>query len=75
MGNPYGKMSIFRLFELLVFIAKRIVFSFSNIVKDIFPAYIAKKTKSENWPFLEQNHGLTPLQKCQVFDYLNLLFL
>ena len=39
--NPFGKMSIFRLFELVVFIAQKGVFSFQNIVKDIFLAYIA----------------------------------
>ena len=38
-------MSIFRLFELLVFIAQKGVFSFQNIVKDIFLAYVARKTK------------------------------
>ena len=71
--NPFGKMSIFRLFQLLAFIALKTVFSFWNIVKEIFPAYIAKKTKFEKWPFLEQNHGLTLLEKCQVFDYLKFL--
>ena len=39
--NLFGKMSIFRLFELLVFIAQKVVFSLENIVKDIFLAYIA----------------------------------
>ena len=24
--------------------------------------------------FLDQNHGLTPLEKCQFFDFLNLFF-
>ena len=41
-----GKMSIFRLFELLVFIAQKGVFSFPNIVEDIFLPCIAKKNKS-----------------------------
>ena len=62
--NPLGKMSIFVLFELLVFIAQKGVFSFYNIVKDIFLAYIAVKKKLEKWPFLDQNQGLTPLEKC-----------
>ena len=39
--NPFTKMSIFRLFELLVFIPQKGIFSFQNIVKDIFLAYIA----------------------------------
>ena len=29
----------------------------------------------EKWPFLDQNHGLTPLQKSQFFDFLKFLFL
>ena len=39
--NPFGKMSIFRLFGLLVFKALKGVFQLQNIVKDIFLAYIA----------------------------------
>ena len=27
----------------------------------------------ERWPFLDQNHGLTPLEKCQFFYFLNFL--
>ena len=73
--NPFGKMSIFRLFELLVFIAQKGVFSFQNIVKNIFRAYIALKKKMEKWPIFDQNHGLTPLEKCQFFDCLNFLLL
>ena len=73
--NPFGKMSIFRFFELLVFIAQKGVYSFQNIVKDIFLAYIAKKKKLEKQPFLVQNHGLTPIEKCYLFAILNFLFL
>ena len=39
--NPLRKMSIFRLFELLVFIAQKSIFSFQNILKDISRVYIA----------------------------------
>ena len=67
--NPFGKMSIFRLFLLLDFIGQKSVFSLQNIVKDIFVAYM------EKWPFLDQNHGLTPLQICQFFDFMNFLVL
>ena len=73
--NPFAKMSIFLLFELLDFIAQKCVFSFQNNVKDIFLPYIAVKKWFEKQPFLDQNHGLTPLEKCQFFDFLNLLFL
>ena len=73
--NPFGKMSIFRLLELLVSIAQKGVFLFQNIIKHIFPSYIALKKKLENWSFFDQNQGLTPLEKCQFFDFLNFLFL
>ena len=29
----------------------------------------------EKWPVFHQNHGLTPLEKSQFFDFYNLLFL
>ena len=29
----------------------------------------------EKWPFLDENHGLTVLEKCQFFDFLKFLFL
>ena len=61
--NNFGKISIFRLFELLVFIAQKGDFSFQNIVKDILQAYTELKKKLEKWPFLDQKKGLTPLEK------------
>ena len=57
--NPYGKISIFRLSERVVFIGYKAVFLFWDIVKHIFLAYIAKKDM-EKGPFFDQNHGLTP---------------
>ena len=73
--KPLGKMSIFRLLELLVFIASKGIFSFQNNVKDILLAYIAKQKKLEKRPLLDQNHGFTPLKKCEFFDFLNVFFL
>ena len=29
----------------------------------------------QKWPFLDQNHGLNRLEKCQFFDSLNFMFL
>ena len=29
----------------------------------------------EKWPYWDQNHGLTSLEKCQYFDFCNFLFL
>ena len=73
--HSFGKLSLFRLFELFVFIAQKGDFSFYNFVKDIFLAYITFKKKQEKCPFLDQNYGLTALKKCQFFDFLNFLFL
>ena len=36
---------------------------------------IIKKKNLEKWQFLDQNHRLTRLEKCQLFDFLNFLFL
>ena len=74
--NPFGKMSIFGFFELLVFIAQKGVFSFQSVVKvHFFGLYCLKKKNLKKRPFLDQNHGLTPLEKCQFYDFLNFLFL
>ena len=73
--NPFGKMSIFRLFKLLVFIAEKCLFLVLEYLKRHFPGLYCLKKKLEKWLFLDQNHGLTPLEKCQFFDFLNLLFL
>ena len=73
--KPFGKMSIFRLFKLLVFIAQKGVFFFVLEYHRIhFPGLYCLKKKLEKWPFLDQNNGLTPLEKCYFFDFLNFLF-
>ena len=36
--------------------------------------FCLKKEKLEKWPFLDQNHGLAPLEKWQFFDFLNFFF-
>ena len=73
--NPFGKMSIFRLFELLVFIAQKGVFLFQNIVKDIFLAYIAQKKEFKKMAIFRPKPWVNPLEKCQFFDFLNFSFL
>ena len=73
--NFFGKMSIFRFLGLLVFITQKGVFLFLEYHNRHFPGLYCLKKKLEKWSFLEQNHGLTPLEKCQFFDFLNFLFL
>ena len=53
--NPFGKMSILRLFELRIW-----RFFVLEYRKPHFPGH---------------NHGLTPLEECQFFDFLNFWFL
>ena len=30
---------------------------------------LLKKKKEDNLPFLTKKHGLTPLEKCKIFDF------
>ena len=131
--NPFGKMSIFRLFKLLLFIAYKERFLVLEYYKRHLPClyclekkvgkmaifgpkpwvnpfgknnvnfstfwtsciyslerrffvleyhkghypglYWRKKKNWKNGHFLDQNHGLTPLEKCQFVDFLDWLFL
>ena len=73
--NQFGKMSIFRLFELLVFFSLQRISFVLEYHKIHFPGLYCVKKKLEKWPFLDQTHGLTRLEKCQFFDFLNFLFL
>ena len=125
--HPFGKMSIFRLFELFFYSLERRFFvreyrkthfpglhckkikvgkmaifgpkpwvwknvNFSTFWtfylyslkrrffvleyrKRHFPGLHCLKKKVGNMTILDQNHGLTPLEKCQFFDFLNFLIL
>ena len=74
--NHFGKMSTFRLFLNFFFYSLQRRFFVLEYVKRDFPGlYCLKKKKLEKWPCLDQNHGLTSLEKCQFLDFLNFLFL
>ena len=67
--NPFGKISFF------LFVQLRKAFFCSRISLNTFPqSILSKRKKLEKWPFSDQNHGLTPLEKCQFFEFLNFLF-
>ena len=72
--NHFGKMSIFRLFKRLVFIAYNGVFSFYNTVKERFLNYILQKKKLEWWPFLDQNHEVTLWKNVQFSTFSTSFF-
>ena len=65
--NPFGKMSIYRLFELLVFIAQKSVFSVQNIVKDIYLPYIALKKKVGKMAIFGLKLWVNPFGKMSIF--------
>ena len=73
--NPFGKISILRLFELLVFLSLERGLFVLEYRKRHFAGLYCQKKKLGKWPFLDKNHGLTALEKCQFFDFLNFLFL
>ena len=72
--TPLEKCQFFVFVNFTFLQPRKAFFSFQDIIKDIFLGYIAKKKKLEKWLFLDQNHGLTPLEKCQFFEFLNFMF-
>ena len=71
--NPFGQMSIFRLFELLVFLAKKGVFSFYNIIKYIFLVCIAYKIKVGKMAIFGPKPCVNPFGKMSIFLLFKLL--
>ena len=83
--NPFGRLSIFRLLKLFVFIAWKGVFSFYNYSTfrsfcfySLERRFFVLEYRKRHFPCpycLTRKVGLTPLEKCQFFDFLNFLFL
>ena len=71
--NPFGKISIFPLFQLFVFIAFKDGFSLQNIVKYIFLAYIALKTKDGKMAIFAPKPRVNPFGKMTIFQLFELL--
>ena len=67
--NAFGKMSIFRLFDFLVFYSLERRFFISEYRKRHFSGLYSLNKKLQKCLFLHQNHGLSPLEKCQIFDF------
>ena len=72
--TPLEKNQFFDFLNFLFFFPQKGVFLVQNIIDYIFLVYIAKNKKVKQWPFLDQNHGLTPLAKCDSFYFLNFSF-
>ena len=73
--TPLEKWQFLVFFNLL-FLQLRKAFFRSRISEKTFSwPVLHEKKEFHKWPFLYQNHGLTPLEKYQFFDFLNFLFL
>ena len=68
-----GKMSIFRLFELLVFLAQKGAFSFQNIIESIILVYIAEKKQAGKMAIFGPKPWFNPLGKILIFRLFELL--
>ena len=69
------KSKFFEFLNFLFFYCLQRRFFVLDYRQSHFPYQYCLKKMMEKWPYLDQNHGLTPLEKCQFFDILNFLFL
>ena len=72
---PLDKRQFFDFFNCLFLCLERRFFVLDYRKRHFSGLYCLKKKMLEKWPFLDQNHGLTPLEKCQFFDFFSILFL
>ena len=73
--NPFRKMSIFRLFEFLVLMAQKGVFSFENIVKKHFPGLYCLKRTVVKLAIVGLEPWVNPFGKISIFRPFELVFL
>ena len=73
--SPLEKCQLFDFLNFLFLQPRKAFFRFTISSKTFSWPILPKKKKLEKWPFQDQNHGHTPLEKCQFFDFLNFLFL
>ena len=67
--TPLEKTKFFDFFNIW-FLQLRKAFFRSRISYNIFPwPRLPKKKKMKKSPILNQNHGLTPFEKSQFFDF------
>ena len=63
-------------FERLHFLLpKKVFFSIYNIIKHYFQSYFDRNQLKKKTTFFDQKHGLTPLKKCDFWDFERLPFL
>ena len=62
-------------FERLKFLWPKKVSSLSRILLNIVSSLILRENQEEKFTFFDQKHGLTPLEKCDFWDFERLKFL
>ena len=72
--NPFGKMAIFDFFNFLFLLPRKACFRSRISSKTFSLPILPEQKKLEKWPVLDQKHGLTPLEKCQFFDFKSSCF-
>ena len=74
MGWPLRKNVNFSSFFTCCFYSLERCFFVLEYGKRHFPGLYCLKKKLEKWPFLDQNHGLTPLKKCNFSTFQSFCF-
>ena len=69
--NPLVKISISTFWTSSFYSLERRFFVLEYRKRHFLGLYSLKKKSWKNGHFSDQNHGLTPLEKCQFFDFLN----
>ena len=57
-----------------VFVLKKSFFSIQNIIKPYFQSCFDQKQIKKELAFFDQNHGLTPLENCDFWDFKKFCF-
>ena len=71
--TPLEKSQFFDFLNFFFFQPRKALFFFKYRRRH-FPCLYCLKKRLKNCGFLDQNHGLTSLEKCQFFDFLNFFF-
>ena len=73
--STFQKCQFCLLFKSMFILSRKACF-LTRTSRNTFSGCIFYKTKrSQNFKFFAQNHGLTPLQKCQFCEFLKPMFL
>ena len=73
--TPLEKSQFFDFLNFFFFWFRKAFFRFRILQNTFSWPILPKKKRDRKRLFLDQNHGLTPLEKSQFFDFLNFVFL